>query len=173
MMMFIKMLISAVFLLVINITDFKELKIKNKIVLPVAVLGLVLGIADKAFFDSLSGMLLPLVLFPLFALKMLGAGDIKALCAIGAVVGFKMSILTVIFTFLCGGIIAIGFMMVNANASERIKYFRNYLKMCFVTKTLQKYDFGGDNKSYFRFAYAITAGTIFTFVNEYVHIISL
>lgn len=171
--MLTKMLILAGFLLAINITDFKEFKIKNKIVLPVVILGLILGFIHKTFFDSLLGLLFPLILFPLFALKMLGAGDIKALCAIGAVVGLKMSLLTVIFTFLCGGIIAVGFMVVNANFLSRIKYFWNYLKMCFATRTLQKYDFGGYNKSYFRFAYAITAGTIFTFVNEYIHIITL
>lgn len=173
MTMFIKMLISAGFLLAVNITDFREFKIKNKTVLSVVVLGLILSFGHKTFFDGLSGLLFPLVLFPLFALKMLGAGDIKALCAVGAVVGFKMSVLTVIFTFLCGGVIALVFMVVNANFLTRIRYFRNYLKMCFVTGTLRKYDFGGDNKSYFRFAYAITAGTIFTFVNEYIHIINL
>ena len=172
MIMVIKILIIAGFLLAINITDFKEFKIKNKIVLPVVILGLILGFINKAFFDSLSGLLFPLILFPLFALKMLGAGDIKALCAIGAVVGLKMSILTVMYSFLCGGIIAVGFMVINANFLSRMKYFWNYLKICFATRSLQKYNFGGGDKSYFRFAYAVTAGTILTFVNEYIHIIT-
>ena len=172
-MMIAKIVVTAIFLIIINITDVREFKIKNKTVVPFMIIGIIIGIINKTVSDSLTGLVLPLLLFPLFALKMLGAGDIKALCAIGAVVGFKMSLSTMIFTFLAGGVIGIGFMAVNSNLLSRIKYLGAYLRMCFLTRTMQKYDFGGYNKSYFRFAYAITAGTILMFVNEFVHIVNL
>lgn len=171
--MVLKILLSLAFLVAINISDVKEYKIKNKIILPMLVAGLILGIITKSFADCILGMLLPLILFPLYALKMLGAGDVKALCAIGAVVGLENSAMTLIFTFISGGIIAVVFLLVRSNFVSRMKYFFGYLKMCFYTKSIQKYDFGGSSKGYFRFAYAITAGTILMFVNEYVNIVNL
>ncbi len=167
----IKVILCLAFLTVINITDIKEYKIKNKIVLPVAAIGLIIGLISNMLTDSILGMVLPLILFPLYALNMLGAGDIKALCAIGAVVGLKASAMTLIFTFISGGIIALGFMICRLNFLERIKYLWTYIKTCFWTKKLQKYDFGGGQNGHFRFSYAITLGTILMFVNEYLHII--
>lgn len=167
----IKILICMVFLIAINITDIKEYKIKNKIVLPMIVIGLAIGLIGNTITDSIMGMLLPLVLFPLFALKMLGAGDIKALCAIGAVVGLKASVMTLILTFLSGGLIALGFMICRSNFLNRMRYLWGYIKLCFLTKRLQRYDFGGGQNGHFRFAYAIALGTVLMFVNEYLHII--
>ena len=108
--MVIKILICAVFLILINITDIKGFKIKNKVVLPTIIIGLIYGLISNSFLDSIYGLLIPLVLFPLYALKMLGAGDVKALCAIGSVLGFKLSVMTMLLTFVSGGVIALGFM---------------------------------------------------------------
>ena len=139
--------------------------------MPAIIVGLVYGLICSKFLDSLYGMLIPLVLFPLYALKMLGAGDVKALCAIGAVVGFKLSIMTMLLTFVSGGIIAVIFIICNKNFKERFKYLFTYLKMCFFSKQILKYDFGGGQRSYFRFSYAITAGTILAIVNNHLCII--
>ncbi len=163
-MFYVKLLVLAVFLTLINITDIKGFKIKNKIVFPTVLLGLVLGLISSSFLDSLYGMLIPLVLFPLYAFRMLGAGDVKALCAIGAVVGFDMSVKIMLITFVAGGVIALAFMIANRNFVQRFKNLFRYLKMCFVTKKPLAYDFGGGTKSYFRFSYAITAGVILSHV---------
>lgn len=172
-MMVLKSLLSLTFLAAINISDVKEYKIKNKIVLPMLIAGLILGIITNNFTDCIFGMLLPLVLLPLYALRMLGAGDVKALCAIGVVVGLESSANTLIFTFLSGGVAAVVFFVIRGNFINRMKYFFGYLKMCFTTRSIQKYEFGGSGKGYFRFAYAITAGTILMLVNEYVNIVNL
>lgn len=172
-MIVLKILVCFAFLVAITISDVKEYKIKNKIILPMLIAGLILGVITKNITDCMFGMLLPLVLLPLYVLKMLGAGDVKALCAIGAVVGFEKIAMTLIFTFISGGIIAFVFLLVCNNFIDRMKYFYGYLKMCFFTKSIQKYDFGGNDKGYFRFAYAITAGTILMFINEYINVVSL
>ena len=169
--MLIKIIICAVFLVLINFTDVKGFKIKNKVVLPAIIIGLIYGIICNSFSDSVYGMLIPLVLFPLYALKMLGAGDIKALCAIGAVLGFKLSIMTMILTFVAGGIIALCFMLFNKNFIERFKNLFNYLKMSFFMRKMEDYNYGGSEKSYFRFSFAITAGTVLAVVNHYLCII--
>ena len=169
--MIIKYIICVIFLCVINITDIKGYKIKNNIVLPTIIMGLICAIINNSFLDSVYGMLIPLVLFPLYALKMLGAGDVKALCAIGSVLGFKLSVETMLFTFVAGGIIALLFMICNRNFVDRFKHLFNYLKTCFLMKKIDKYNFGEKNKSYFRFSYAITVGTILAIVNNYLCII--
>lgn len=167
----IKVCICFFFLIAINITDIKGFKIKNKVVLPTIIIGLIYGLICSSFLDNVYGMLIPLVLFPLYALKMLGAGDIKALCAIGAVLGFKLSVMTMLLTFVSGGVIALGFMLFNKNFAERFKNLFNYLKMSFFMKKIEKYNYGGSEKSYFRFSFAITAGTILAIVNNYLCII--
>ena len=169
--MIVKIIICAIFLILINITDIKGFKIKNKVVLPTIIIGLINGIICNNFLDSVYGMLIPLVLFPLYALKMLGAGDIKALCAIGTVLGFKLSVMTMLLTFISGGVIALGFMLFNKNFAERFKNLFNYLKMSFFMRKMDKYNYGGSEKSYFRFSFAITTGTILAIVNYYLCII--
>lgn len=158
-MIYLKILILALFLTAINITDVKSFKIKNKTILPVLIIGLVLGFIEKTFMSSVYGMFAPLVLFPLFCLKMLGAGDIKAMCAVGALLGVNGAIDTMLFSFIFGGVIALVFMLANKNFIERFKYLFTYLKLCFMTRQIEKYNYGGEGeKSYFRFSYAITCG---------------
>ncbi|MBQ7975285.1 MAG: prepilin peptidase [Clostridia bacterium] len=169
--MIVKSIICAVFLVLINITDIKGFKIKNKVVLPTIIIGLIYGLISNSFLDSIYGMLIPLVLFPLYALKMLGAGDVKALCAVGAVLGFKLSVMTLLLTFVSGGVIALGFMLFNKNFKERFKNLFLYLKMSFFMRKMDKYNYGGGEKSYFRFSFAITTGTILAIVNNYLFII--
>lgn len=163
--------ICLLFTVIINITDFKSYKIKNICVVPMLAIGLLLGWINQELRSSIYGMLIPLVLFPFFALRMLGAGDIKALCAMGAVLGFGLSIRLMVFSFVAGGIIALCFMLLNKNVAERFKYFFKYIKLCIMTKKVHKYDYGGGAKSYFRFAYAIAGGYILTVLNYIFEII--
>ena len=157
----IRILISAVFLAAINVSDIKEYKIKNICVLPALLAGVAVSFFDASVKDALLGALIPLVLFPLFALRMLGAGDIKALCALGSLLGLRLSIYNMAFAFICGGIIALGFMIFGKNAKERFGYLFVYLKNCFLTRKLLDYNFGG-SKGKFRFSFAITAGFLTT-----------
>lgn len=171
--MIIKIITCGIFLAAINATDIKGYKIKNKFVLPMVIVGLIIGLISKTFSDSIYGMLIPLVLFPLYAVKMLGAGDIKAMCAIGAAVGLHKSIETMIFTFLCGGVIAVVFMSVNKNGKERFKNLFCWFKSCFYIRKPVSYNFGGTGKNYFRFSYAITLGFVCMIINNYCNFIKI
>ncbi len=167
----IKCSLMGLFLILINISDIKSYKIKNKVIVPTILVGLIIALINKSLPDSLYGMLIPLVLFPFYALKMLGAGDVKAMCAIGTFLGFRMSVINMALTFVSGGIIAIIFMLCNGNFFLRMKYLFNYFKMCLFSHKVNSYEYGGGEKSYFRFSFAITAGTILTIVNQYLCII--
>lgn len=167
----LKFTTAFIFAAVITVSDFKTYKIKNKCVLVALAVGLILGIVSGNIGSSLGGMVLPLVLFPLYALRMLGAGDVKALCAIGAILGFHDSVRNLLFTFLAGGAIGIAFLVINKNGLSRFRHLWNYLRSCFLVCKIEKYDFGGGEKSYFRFAYAIVGGLILTALNSWLKIV--
>jgi len=80
-------------------------------------------------------------------------------------------VMTMLLTFVSGGVIALGFMLFNKNFIKRFKNLFNYLKMMFFMKKIEQYNYGGGEKSYFRFSFAITAGTILAIVNNYLCII--
>lgn len=169
--MLFEIVVCIIFLACANYMDFVGYKIKNKIIVPIIIIGLLWGIYRGSVSDCLLGMIFPLMLFPLYALKMLGAGDVKAMCAIGAVVGLEKSIETLIFTFIGGGILALVIMIVNKNGKQRFKNLFSWFRKCFYTRKAESYNFGNDEKSYFRFSYAITLGFAFMVVNNYFNII--
>lgn len=114
-------------------------------------------------FNSIFATLLPVILlFVLYALRMLGAGDIKLFSAIGAVMGLEFVLYTLAFSFISGGIIAILLMAIRKNGRTRLLYLGHYLKKCFLTFSLLPYSDFQDKSdgSKFRFAYAVTCGTI-------------
>lgn len=147
------------------INDTISFRIDNKIILFFIVTGLVTGLARgglKGFTGSAAGAVIPMiVLFLLYALKMLGAGDIKLMCAIGAIGGTGIVLPVMAYSFLVGGFIALIFIMLRRNAGVRAMYMFNYLKSCFLCHSILPYsDFEDKNNgSMFRFSYAIACGT--------------
>ena len=86
--------------------DLRSGKVPNLWILLTLLGGIVLRFISKEGFRSqtAAGILLPLVLlFPLFYLQMLGAGDIKLFCALGCVLGMKI-LPCMVFSFLIGGV---------------------------------------------------------------------
>ena len=161
--MSLKYSLGLVFVIIATIQDIKEYKIKNRLILTVLIMGLMLstftnGIHGLA--DSVLGMITPLVLFPLFALRMIGAGDIKAFCALGAIVGIMGVVELMILSFLSGGIIALGFVLFRKNGINRFRGFFSYLKLCVLVRKPVSYNGVTQNDAVFRFAYAIAAGYV-------------
>ena len=100
-----------------------------------------------------------LCLFPFFALRMLGAGDVKALMAIGAMLGWPLAGWALAYSILGGGLIALMVLLVRQNGKERLKYLWNYFKLCFFSCSIQPYTKemkAGSDK--FRFSFGITLG---------------
>jgi prepilin peptidase CpaA len=147
------------------LNDTVSFRIDNKIILFFLTAGLVTGFARggiRGLASSAAGALIPFILlFLLYLLKMLGAGDVKLLCAIGAIGGTGIILPAMAYSFLSGGFIAVIIMLVRKNAAERTMYFYSYLKACFLCHSLLQYsDFKDNNTgSRFRFSYAIACGT--------------
>lgn len=162
-MMIAKLILSLIFSVYTNITDWKTYKIRNRGCVTFFVLALLVqaqtgGVAGVL--SALKGSGIMLVLFPLFALRMLGAGDIKALMAIGAMVGWPIAGKILISSILSGGLLAMIILLIRKNGRVRAKKLWGYIKVCFYSMSIQPYSnkLQADDGN-FRFSFGITAGT--------------
>jgi prepilin peptidase CpaA len=159
-----------ILLILALISDIKTFKIKNHITTTFTALGIITNTINGGFEGlkaSLLGFCTPvMLLFILYVLKMLGAGDIKLFGAIGSIMGYKFATCSVLYSFILGGFIGIGFLIVRENAPDRLKYFFSYTKSCVLSHSLLEYsDFKSNNtKDRFRFSYAIVPGTLLQMV---------
>ncbi len=148
------------------VSDLKTGKIKNRLTVSFMALGLATNLlmdGVAGIRDSLAGWLAPmLLLFVLYALRMMGAGDIKLFSAVGAIMGLQFSLWTMAFSFLCGGVMALIVMVSRKKAAVRMRSFFTYLKSCLLGLTLLPYDTQTESKDggTFPFAAAIAAGAL-------------
>lgn len=152
-------------LLLALISDLRTYKIKNSITYSFMFVGMAVNLSGeglKGLLFSLQGIILTAVcLFILYIIRVVGAGDVKLLCAVGALMGAPFALSAAICSFICGGFIASGIILARHNRSERFKYFIQYIKSCFLTMKLLHYtdfkDIGESGK--FHFSIAIASGT--------------
>lgn len=155
------------------ITDYKEYKIKNKYLLLTVLMacayhGITSGLEGSI--KSFVSLFIPIVvLFPLFMLKMLPAGDIKLFGAIAAIMGIGFTINAFIFTIFIAGIGAIFLMFVHNNFFERMTYLGRYIYSSLILKKILPYnDYSNINPSYhFPLSYFIFLGCIINLIAEY------
>jgi prepilin peptidase CpaA len=155
-----------VLLLLALASDLRTYKIKNSITYSFMLVGLTVNLAMGGFeglIFSLKGIILPaLCLIILYAVRVIGAGDIKLLSAVGAVMGAAFVSYATISSFICGGIIASGLILARQNGVKRFKYFLLYIRSCFLTMELLKYTGFEDIQEVgeFHFSIAIASGTV-------------
>ena len=100
--------------------------------------GLLLGV---------QGMALPLLLlFPLFLLKMLGAGDIKLLSVLGILLGREKILSCVCCAFITGAVLSLFLMLKRRILLERIRYFCSYLRELPAGKERKPYRKAGEKR---------------------------
>ncbi len=91
--------------------DLRTRRIPNALTFPAALVGLITATVvhgGYGTFSSVAGLFVGLLLFfPLFALKGLGAGDVKLLGAIGAWLGTAAVLMVAFYTALAGGVLAV------------------------------------------------------------------
>jgi prepilin peptidase CpaA len=102
--------------------DIRSRRVPNWLTLA----GLVIGIGLNVFlfelpglWDSLKGMgLAMLIYFPLFALRGMGAGDVKLMAALGAIAGPANWIAILLLTALSGGIAALALVIAKGRLRQ-------------------------------------------------------
>lgn len=146
-------------------TDWRIRKIRNSLVIPVFIIGLVIHLITGGVpgtLDALAGGVFPLVLLPFFAIRMLGAGDIKLLMALGAWLGLKGCVSLTVYSILFGGLMALMIILVRRNARHRLARLRLYMRTSLIQARLLPYqDFESVEKgAVLPFALAILGGLI-------------
>jgi prepilin peptidase CpaA len=160
-----RLVIISILLLLALVSDFKTYRIKNSITYGFMLVGIIANTAMEGFRGimlSFQGIMLPAIcLLILYMMKIIGAGDIKLLSAIGAVMGAGFALYASALAFICGGVIASAVLLRRHNGAERFKYLILYLKSCFLSGLLLPYaDFADKhNEGRFHFSIAVASGT--------------
>ncbi|MCR4437124.1 MAG: A24 family peptidase [Clostridiales bacterium] len=147
-------------------SDCKTYKIKNSITLSFMLVGAATNIyayGIEGLKLSLLGWGLPVaLLFILYALRMLGAGDIKLFGAIGAIMGYKFAFYSIAYSFVCGGVMGVILLVIRHNAGKRFHSLLTYVKSSFLMLKPMSYSEFGDKTGgdKFHFSFAVLAGTL-------------
>lgn len=111
--------------------DLRSGKVSNLWILLTLLGGIVLRFLCREGFSlqTAACILLPFVLlFPLFYLQMLGAGDIKLFCALGCVLEMKI-LPCIACSFLIGSLFSAGILLLHRGLlRERLLYLETYVR---------------------------------------------
>lgn len=161
-------IILLLVLLICLITDIKSRKILNIVTLPTIVFGLLYGVfttgiegvlfSGKGFLVGLFLLLIP------FLLGGMGAGDVKLMAAIGALMGTSFVIYSFMYTAIIGGIIGLILIVKSKGFINTIKSF--FFNVFFLRSSLGSTLITKNNKSSISFPYgiAIVFGTLSTLI---------
>ena len=105
--------------------DVKERKIPNKITFTGIMIGLIFNLITGGWtglLASIGGMLAGLAIFFLpFVMGGMGAGDVKLMGAIGALMGWRFSVLTAFYSALVGGAMVIIYLLYTGKLRDSLK----------------------------------------------------
>ena len=166
----LKLVVISVLLLLALASDLINYKIKNSITYSFMLAGLIANFVmegSKGMIFSLQGIMLPAAaLIILYIMRLIGAGDIKLLSAVGAVMGAGFVFYAMLYSFICGGVIASLVILIRRNGIERFKYLFSYIKSCIISMELLQYTDFKDMQSAgkFHFSIAIASGTVAAFI---------
>ena len=112
------------------------------------VLGILCGIINaswkggaESLLWSLINMAIPvIVLYPLFMMGCLGAGDLKLFAVIGSFFSIKEILICMVMAFVFGSVLSLGKMILERNFIERIQYFFSYVIDVFRSKKWRLYE---------------------------------
>ncbi len=140
------------------ITDLATNRIPNVVVFCMIITGLIanswVGHWDGLVL-ALSGLLVGLVSFlPFYLFGGMGAGDVKLLAAVGAVIGPNLAFLAAILTILCGGAIAIAYITLKGGLPQMLSRYGSML-LCLVARQPQYIPPAPGEAAGLRFPYAI------------------
>ncbi len=120
----IMQIVLAALVVSAGVFDIRSRRIPNFIVLP----ALLIGFALNAFLFGASGLVLAaggfglalLIYMPLYLLRGMGAGDVKLMAAVGALVGWQNWLALFIITGLLGGLLAVLLMLIKGRARSTL-----------------------------------------------------
>lgn len=143
--------------------DIKRGKISNKITISALILGIILSLFHSSFSDIgkiIKELLFMFVIvFILYVLRFIGAGDAKLLLAIAALLDAPFAIGVTVYAILIGAIITI-FMKKDESIVDSVKRFINNIKSFFLVKKIIK----DENKKAVKFAIPVAIACCIEYV---------
>ena len=90
--------------------------------------------------DCFFGAVLPVILlFPLFYIRALGAGDIKLFSVLGLFMGTRAVLLCILVSFAAGAVLAAGLLVSRGLVRQRSHYFIDYIRACAGSRKVLPY----------------------------------
>ena len=131
-------------------TDLRTRKIPNILSVSGFLFALLLGLSQAGvagiWFAMKGAGLGLLILLPLFAIRVMGAGDVKLLAAAGAYSGAPAVVSIALLTFIAGGVLALVYLVRVKGAAVCVEQF----KLTLATRSLAAVD-----KTQVRLPYAV------------------
>ncbi len=157
-------------LIISSITDLFHRRIPNAVTGLTVVLALLayclIGGWD-GFLFSLSGLALGFSAFLLpYLMGGMGAGDVKLMSGVGAVLGFHHTLISLLFIAIAGGMMALGLMVYRGTVRQTLsRIFLSFLLLAGHQDTsLLKFDKKELTQDGIPFAVAITSGVFLFFI---------
>lgn len=156
-------LAASVYLLIICLTDTLYSKIPNIFTTFLIIFGALINIV----ISGLPGIIvwatgiavgLSLLLIP-FLMGGMGAGDVKALAAIGALLGPGETFQIFLYMALIGGLLGLIFHLTSKNLREEFHHYASIIKNIYLTKDYKAFEFyKSHSRCRFPYATAIAFG---------------
>lgn len=94
----------------------------------------------EGFLFFLMGALFPIgLLFPLFAARMLGTGDIKLFSVLGGMMGMQWLFVCLCLSFLVAAAISLPVLLLRCDVKERFRYFIGYMDRLLTGRGIEPY----------------------------------
>ena len=123
-----------ILLMVAAVIDYQTYKIPNWLTLGGTAFGLIYNTAftflsHGGFLWALGGLMLGfLIMLPLYALKAMGAGDVKLMAMVGAFLGTPDIFYAILCTYVVGGMAALGFALFNRALGRMLGNVKNIVQ---------------------------------------------
>lgn len=91
--------------------------------------------------DRIAGMLLPVViLMVFFSFGVIGGGDVKLFSMIGAFVGWRGVLSSMVLSLLPAAVMALGKMLIGGSLGKRFRYFHLYFRKMVLSGEVMIYE---------------------------------
>ena len=141
--------VLVLLLLTAAICDFYRGKIPNILIAAGYCYGIICLLYQQEILRALPGIMVPvMVLFPLYKIGTIGAGDIKLLSMLGFYFNFMETLFCIFLAFVLGAVFSIISFIRYKNFWERMTYLFSYLKKCFHMGRLQYYYSNSEGKNF-------------------------
>ena len=120
------------------------------------------------FAGALLGILVPvLILGVFFYFRMIGAGDIKLFCALGAWMGPGSILMCMLWSFAAAGVMAVISLLMNKNTKERFRYLGDHVRRLFGSAVKVDYGIKNAGKARIHVSIPILIGIICKIIGVY------